>query len=199
MLVLYRAFGLGGAILFALVPILGTIASMVRDQKTIKAGDKQSPRNWRNAVANAGIATILGIATIVGVTPRVRSIFAAMIAASLAATLSDTLSHELGVTFGGTPRLITSFRKVTPGINGGVSAFGSFVALLTAFVFSGIAAALGLIPPKEILAVGLSAIVGNLVDSILGATVERRGWIGNNLVNFACVLSASIFVLLLVN
>jgi uncharacterized protein (TIGR00297 family) len=198
MLLLYWAFGLRGATLFVLVPLLGTIASAIPVRKTIQKVETEAPRTWRNAVANVGVATILGIATIAGVTPYVRSLFAAMIIASLAAALSDTLSHELGLRFGGTPRLITSFRKVAPGVHGAVSAFGSLVAILTAFAFGGTAAALGLIPSNEILAVALSAIVGNLVDSILGATFERRGWLGNDLVNFACVLSASILVLLLV-
>ena len=198
MLILYWAFGLRGATLFVLVPVLGTIASAIPVRKTIEKVETEAPRNWRNAVANVGVATILGIATIAGVTRYVRNLFAAMIVASLAAALSDTLSHELGMRFGGTPRLITSFRKVAPGVNGAVSGFGSFVAIVTAFGFSGTAAALGLIPANEILAVTLSAIVGTLVDSILGATFERRGLLGNDLVNFACVLSASILVLLLV-
>jgi uncharacterized protein (TIGR00297 family) len=125
-------------------------------------------------------------------------IFAAMIVASFTAALSDTLSHELGASFGGTPRLITSFQQVSPGVNGAVSVFGSLVAVLTAFAYPGIAATLGLINSKQIVAVGVSAIAGNLVDSILGATIEKRGWIGNNLVNLACVLSASVLVFFLV-
>jgi uncharacterized protein (TIGR00297 family) len=198
MLILYWAFGLRGATLFVLVPVLGTVASAIPVRKTIEKVETEAPRSWRNAVANVGVATILAVATIASVTPYVRNIFAAMVVTSLAAALSDTLSHELGLRFGGTPRLITSFRKVAPGVNGAVSGFGSLVAILTAFVFSGTAAALGLIPSNEILAVTLAAIVGNLVDSLLGATFERRGWLGNDLVNFVCVLSASILVLLLI-
>jgi uncharacterized protein (TIGR00297 family) len=196
-LVFYQSLGLRGAILFVLVPVLGTIASMVREQKAPKAG-KTETRSWQNAVANAGIATILGAATMVVTTRHARRILAVIIVASLSATLSDTLSHELGVTFGRTARLITSFHKVNPGTNGAVSAFGSLVALLSAFIFPCIAAGFELISSKDIFTIGLSALVGNLVDSVLGATIEGWGWIGNNLVNFACVLSASIFVLVLV-
>jgi uncharacterized membrane protein len=34
--------------------------------------------------------------------------------------------------------------------------------------------------------------VGLFFDSLLGATVERRGWIGNDLVNFVSTLVAAL-------
>jgi uncharacterized membrane protein len=36
-----------------------------------------------------------------------------------------------------------------------------------------------------------AGICGLFFDSFLGATVERRGWIGNDLVNFASTLFAA--------
>ena len=30
----------------------------------------------------------------------------------------------------------------------------------------------------------LAGVTGNVVDSVLGASLERKGWIGNNVVNF---------------
>jgi uncharacterized membrane protein len=43
------------------------------------------------------------------------------------------------------------------------------------------------------LAVGVfgAGCAGLLFDSLLGATVERRGWLGNDLVNFASTVFAA--------
>jgi uncharacterized membrane protein len=40
-------------------------------------------------------------------------------------------------------------------------------------------------------------LFGLLFDSLLGATLERRGWLNNDLVNFLSTASASAFALLL--
>jgi uncharacterized membrane protein len=52
------------------------------------------------------------------------------------------------------------------------------------------ALALGLSPGKAFCA-GLGAIAGLFVDSLLGATAERRGWLNNDGVNFLSTLAAS--------
>jgi uncharacterized membrane protein len=43
----------------------------------------------------------------------------------------------------------------------------------------------------------LGAIAGFFVDSLLGATVERRGWINNDAVNFLSTLAAALVAILL--
>jgi uncharacterized membrane protein len=40
-----------------------------------------------------------------------------------------------------------------------------------------------------------AACAGLCFDSILGATVERRGWLGNDLVNFSSTLVAAMVVM----
>ena len=40
-------------------------------------------------------------------------------------------------------------------------------------------------------AVFLAACAGLVFDSVLGATVERKGWLGNDLVNFASTVFAA--------
>jgi uncharacterized membrane protein len=44
---------------------------------------------------------------------------------------------------------------------------------------------------------GVAGIFGNLCDSILGASLERKQFIGNNTVNFLNTLFAAIFALLM--
>lgn len=44
--------------------------------------------------------------------------------------LGDTLASELGILSYGSPRLITSFKPVPPGTNGGISVGGTLASLL---------------------------------------------------------------------
>jgi len=41
------------------------------------------------------------------------------------------------------------------------------------------------------MAVFAAACAGLIFDSLLGATVERRGWLGNDLVNFSSTVFAA--------
>lgn len=197
-LIFQLSLGPKSAVLFASVPVLGTIASVI-GRRPESIGEEAKPRDWRNAAANAGIPMLLAIVTMFDIPSRVRRLLVAIIVATLATALSDTMSHELGAKWGGPPRLITSFRRVMPGTSGAVSAFGSVIAVITVFAYAGAAAFLELMQPNEILAVGLAASFGNAVDSVLGATIEARRWVNNHLVNFASVLSAAVFAWILLN
>jgi len=43
----------------------------------------------------------------------------------------------------------------------------------------------------------IAGTAGNLTDSILGAVLERRGIIGNNMVNFLNTLTAALLVIVM--
>jgi uncharacterized protein (TIGR00297 family) len=107
-----------------------------------------------------------------------------MVLAALTEATADTVSSEIGQAFGGTPILLTTLRRVAPGTDGAITLLGTI---------AGIAAA-ALIAITGIPAMGMSVaecavafaagVAGLFFDSLLGATVESRGWIGNDLVNF---------------
>jgi uncharacterized membrane protein len=70
---------------------------------------------------------------------------------------------------------------------------GTAAGVLAALI---VAVAYGLIGHVGIKGMALSAaagIIGTIADSIMGATLERRGWIGNNGVNFASTAIAAAF------
>ena len=99
----------------------------------------------------------------------------------IAAANADTWSTEIGRWVGRPPRLITTGRRVPPGTSGGVTVPGTSAALAGAGLIA-LGAALGvganwLSVPAEMLPTLLTIVgagsTGALIDSVLGATVQR--------------------------
>ena len=195
-LILALAFGPGAAFLLVVVAMLVTAASLLANTRSQPSVEISEPRGWRNAMANAGLATGLAALSLLVPSPYSQQLFAVAAVASLAASMSDSLSHELGMLFGGKPRLITTWNQVQPGENGAVSLVGIGVGIVSAFGLTMLAFFVGVITSRAALLAGLAACAGNLIDSVLGATAERRGWLSNNGVNFLAVFSSGFLVLL---
>ncbi|NYF89223.1 DUF92 domain-containing protein [Tunturiibacter empetritectus] len=109
--------------------------------------------------------------------------------AALAEATADTVSSEIGQALGGPTWLITKFRRVPAGRDGGVSFAGSLGGVIGAGVVV-MAGSLGFASWREGAIVFGAACAGLVFDSVLGATVEERGWLGNDLVNFCSTLFA---------
>jgi uncharacterized protein (TIGR00297 family) len=110
--------------------------------------------------------------------------------AALAEATADTVSSEVGQAMGGPTWLITKFRRVQAGRDGGVS----FAGTLAGVVGAGVVVMTGskmVASRRDMVVVLVSACAGLVFDSFLGATVEERGWLGNDLVNFASTLFAA--------
>lgn len=96
--------------------------------------------------------------------------------ASIAVATADTWSSEIGEKFAKHTILITSFKKVENGVDGGISflgtlfgAFGAvFIVLIYAFIFSD----QNLFTFIVILSAG---IAGCFIDSIMGALFQNKG------------------------
>jgi uncharacterized protein (TIGR00297 family) len=111
--------------------------------------------------------------------------------AALAEAAADTVSSEIGQAVGGTPFLLTTLRRVPPGTDGAISLYGTLAGIAAAAIIAATGApALGM-SAAECAVVFAAGIVGLFFDSLLGATVERKGWIGNDLVNFTSTAFAA--------
>ncbi len=110
--------------------------------------------------------------------------------AALCEATADTVSSEIGQAFGGMPLMLTTFRRVKAGTDGAVTVLGTGAGILGAAVVAGV----GMWAMRmDWRASGLGfagGVAGLFFDSLLGATVERKGWLGNDLVNFSSTVFA---------
>ena len=176
---------------------LGSVFLLTWTATRVGYGKKQNlgiaePRSGRNAsqvLANLGVAA--GVALLFAVWPGQRMILA--MAASLAEVASDTLSSEIGLVLGGTPRLITTWQSVPAGTDGAITWSGTLAGVFAALVVGLVCVFSGVFPVRELTVCAAAAVAGTIADSVLGATLERKGILGNNAVNFlATAIAAAI-------
>ena len=219
-------FSVGG--LFWVIPmatffVLSSILSKIgKLKRTILKGmvEKGSQRDILQVYANGGVSLIMAI--LFHFTGN--DLFYLMFLGSLAAATADTWGTEIGIFSRSEPRHILTFSKVPTGTSGGVTALGTSGFLMGAGILtlSGIFPISGSILQLFII-VAISGIIGALIDSIVGATIQAQykcphcqkttekllhcsshkttlisgiHWIDNDVVNFICTSSGALFVLL---
>ena len=157
-------------------------------------GERRSTNVLANGVALMGVA-VLSLAASVAFSKVVSGI---VFLSALSVAGADTLASEIGVLSRRTV-LITNGQPVPPGTDGGVSVLGTFCALGAAsytavvgwIVLSYLARAYQLRPSMPVSAVYLLiplavGFIGCQIDSVIGATLERRGIVNkksNNLIS----------------
>ncbi|MEO7271805.1 MAG: DUF92 domain-containing protein, partial [Vicinamibacterales bacterium] len=145
------------------------------------AEERGGRRGAGNALANAGIATIAAV--LAAATPHPELPALALVAA-LTAGGSDTVASEVGKAFGRRTFLVHTGRPVPPGTPGAVSLEGTAAGLAGAFVLGSAGSALGLVAASALAAIVVGATVGAFAESALGATLEHRGILNNDVLNF---------------
>jgi uncharacterized protein (TIGR00297 family) len=115
--------------------------------------------------------------------------------AALCEAAADTASSELGQVYGGNPRMITTLRKAEPGTDGAFTLVGTLAGIVAAAVVAATGTyALSGDRTMFWLSCG-GGVFGLLFDSLLGATLERIGWLNNDAVNFLSTASAAVFAI----
>jgi uncharacterized protein (TIGR00297 family) len=182
--------------------VLTHLATRYRREQKVQH-DSEAEKHGRNAaqvIANLGIGAIAALQYCwvfrsVSVPPNSGADFAALqvpMLSALAEATADTVSSEIGQALGGRPFLLITLRRVAPGTDGAVSVVGTVAGIASAVMIALTGAAAVGIHSRSVYEVVIAATAGLFFDSLLGATAERRGWIGNDAVNFGSTWFAAI-------
>lgn len=183
--------GLTPLVLLFLLTFLATRAGRQR-KATAGLAEERRGRNAAQVTANLSVAGICASPwTAWMLTGGSIWMMKTMCLAALVEATADTVSSEIGQAYGGQPVMLTSLGRVAVGTDGAVTMLGSCAGMAGGAVvalaggwamrLSGMAAMVGL----------MAGICGLFFDSLIGATLERRGWIGNDVVNFASTVFAA--------
>ena len=166
---------------FALLMVF-TIAGFAATMKDLKSKmskglqeGKGGERGWKNILGVSLPALLVVFLDYVFHLDPIT--FSIMYISTLAVAGSDTIASEIGVR---DPKvyMITNFKRVTPGVNGGVSILGTVTSTIAALAISilGWAILHGTLEPLLLIPFAMG-VLGNLLDSLFGALFENKGYI----------------------
>jgi uncharacterized protein (TIGR00297 family) len=112
--------------------------------------------------------------------------------AALSEAATDTVASEIGQYRGSGARMITSWEQVPAGTDGGITVEGTVAGLFAGLVIVAIGSAGGMISAAQVWIPVAAGFAGMIIDSVLGATLQRRGWISNQGVNFVATVVAAV-------
>ena len=189
--VLYLGGGPGAFAALVSVFALAWITTRLGYQRKQKLGtaERREGRKGSQVLANLGVATACAALALLGRHP---TYFLLAMAAALSEAAADTVSSEIGQAYGESARLITTWSSVPPGTDGAVSWLGTLAGVAAAGIVSSVCVLGGLLPVRWLPIAGGGAILGMFGDSFLGAWLERRGLVNNDLVNFLGTLIAAL-------
>ncbi len=167
-----------------------------RKKERLGTSERRHGRGSVQILANVGVAAICAAPLIyVG---HARYLLLAGASAALAEAAGDTVSSELGQAFGGSPRLISTFRRAAPGQDGAITLVGTLFSLGAVILVCIACESANLLLPQFYWTVLSAGFLGTVVDSLLGATIERPGRLGNDSVNFSSTaFSAALAIVVL--
>jgi len=187
--VLFAGAGLGAFLALVSLFALAWASTRLGYSRKQKLGlaERKDGRNAWQVIANLGVATLCAAAFRGMNNP----VFLMAMAAAFSEAAADTVSSELGQASESRPRLITTWKPVDPGTNGGITWAGTLAGITAAGIISGVCVFSQLIPLRVGLLAAIAGIAGMICDSYLGATLERRRCLNNDAVNFLSTVVAA--------
>jgi uncharacterized protein (TIGR00297 family) len=194
---LYMGAGYYGILMAATLFLLSALATSNKTgiKEALGVAEKNNgQRTAAQVLANVGTAGLMGLLCFFY--PVKIDLFRLMMAASLASAAADTISSEMGTVYGKRFYNIISLKKDQKGLDGVISlegtAFGLAVSIIIAAVY-----AFSFGWNSNFWWIVIAGTIGNLADSVLGATLERKHYLGNNAVNFLNTVIAAVVAMLL--
>jgi len=165
-----------------------------RRKRQLGTAEAGSGRSASQVIANVGFAAA---AALVGLATRQSAAWLVASAAALAEAAADTASSEVGQAISDSAYLITDFRPVPVGMNGGISVPGTLAGIAAAVAVAMVCGATRMIAWHWLLPVAAAGVRGMFVDSFLGATLEHRRLLNNDAVNLLSTVVSALFTLFL--
>lgn len=140
---------------------------------------KKTTRNARQVIANGGVAALAAL-----------SGSWTWFAGALATANADTWATEIGGRSPTEPRLITTWRRVPAGTDGGMTLVGTLGGFAGAAFIAGVSYLVG---NRAFMTLTAAGGFGMLLDSLLGATLQGKvRWLDNDAVNLAATLGGAV-------
>jgi uncharacterized protein (TIGR00297 family) len=186
--------GLGGAGLYVLLWAFflgGTLATRFRKARKEamgKAEEKGGRRGAANVLANVSVAAFCALAAGTGPSGGALRLAAA---AALATALMDTVGTEVGQAIASPTVLLPDFRRVPPGTDGAVSVAGTLAGLAAAGLLAWAGFAAFVLTGAGAAAVVLAALLGTVLESLLGRSGARWRVSNGHVLNFVNTLAGA--------
>lgn len=161
-------------------------------------------RRATNVLANGIAPMVAAILSFANPPWFPRTLSGVVFLSAVAVAGADTLASEIGV-LQRNAYLITNMKKVTPGTDGGVSWLGQtcavgaalYTAVVGWFVLGDLARSYDLAPTVPLIATlllvpAIVGFVGCQIDSVIGATLERKGIVNKKTTNLLATSAGAV-------
>ncbi len=192
---IYAGAGWCGIALLGAFFIMGTVATRWQKERKEGAGLVEAGSSRRSAgqvLANGGVAGVCSLWALFFPQHSIAVLW--MVGGAFSAAAADTLASELGMVYGRRFFNIRTLRPDEKGLNGVVSLEGTLLGMAGSMIIG-----LVLWAGSGVQVMGyivLAGTAGNVLDSWLGATLERKGALSNNGVNAANTAAGALVMLL---
>lgn len=168
-------------IVFALIGFAATLVGLSKKREKGLQEGEHGERSYKN-ILGVAIPPFI-VAVLNQIYPGHEWAFGVAYIATIAVAAADTAASELGVK---DPKvwLITTFRRVEPGTDGGVSVKGTLISAVASLAVSVIGYAF-IMRSLDVWVLVPSAcgLLGCIADSYVGATLETWGWVNKYMNN----------------
>jgi uncharacterized protein (TIGR00297 family) len=178
----WGALGWRGYLIMLVYFALGTLVTRIgfarKAAKGIAEG-RGGRRGPENVWGSAAVAALCALGYMAVPNP----LWLLAYTASLATKLSDTTASEVGKAYGKTTYLVTTLRSVPAGTEGAVSLEGTLAGVAGSLVLAACGWLVGFVSGWGLLWCAIAAFVATTCESLIGATLQQRGWLTNEMTN----------------
>ena len=166
-------------ILLIVFTLLGFVATLVGLSKKKEKGLQEGTHGERTYKNVLGVALPCCVFALINIITQDSHYYYMMIGyiSTIAVAAADTTASELG-TKDSKVYLITTFKRVEPGTDGGISLFGTVVSLLASIAVTLIGWPIINQSVDIMILIPMAAgFIGCMLDSVVGATLETWGYV----------------------